>query len=63
MDKEEWDYEKFIFFYNKIAYNSGGWLYEETGSKQEVKEKYEQSGDSSIQDFAKNLFIFEQLYK
>ena len=63
MDREEWDYEKFIFFYNKIAYNTGGWMYEETRSKQELKEEYEQSGDSSLQEFAETLFIFEQRYK
>ena len=60
MDKEDWDYDKFIFFYNQIAFNTGGWMYEETCSKQELKEKYEDSTDSSIQEFAESLYIYEQ---
>ncbi|MBD3254723.1 MAG: hypothetical protein GF383_06500 [Candidatus Lokiarchaeota archaeon] len=60
MDKEEWDLDKFIKFYNKIAHDAAGWMYEENRSNQELKEEYEQSADDSIQEFAKNLLYYEQ---
>ncbi len=60
MKKEEWDHDKFIIIYNKIARDTAGWLYEENFSKEQLKEKYEQSGDTTIQDFTKHLFYYEQ---
>ncbi|MBD3340171.1 MAG: hypothetical protein GF353_13750 [Candidatus Lokiarchaeota archaeon] len=60
MDKEEWNHDKFISLYNNIARNAGGWMYEANCSKQELMEKYEKSGDITIQVFAENLFYYEQ---
>lgn len=60
MTKENWDYEKYIRDYNKIVLNCGGWIYEKKRSEQKLKEMYELSGDSSIEQFAENVFIYEQ---
>ena len=61
MTKEIWDYEKYIQEYNKIALGCGGWINEKKHSEQQLKEKYEDSVDSSIEEFAKNMVIYEQL--
>ncbi|MFO7795243.1 MAG: hypothetical protein ACQERB_02895 [Promethearchaeati archaeon] len=60
MGKEEWDYKKFISLYNKIALKTGEWVHEENYSDQELKQKYEQSADPTIQEFAEHLFHYEQ---
>ena len=60
MTKENWEYEKYIREYNKIALNCGGWINEKKRSQQQLKKMYEESSDSSIKEFAKNMFIYEQ---
>lgn len=58
--KESWDFEKFIGFYNQIADKNGGWHYEKNQGTNDLESFYNSGSYQSLKDYAQVRFEYEQ---